>query len=105
MSFTFIIVTHIDIPLNSSKKNYKRTYKLLVLKHNKIKKKVINLINSQLESFFLFHFSAKRNTFMVFPHQTPKAITSFTEPTTSDLNIKTIICHHSIKKVSPLPLL
>ena len=54
-------------------------------------------INNQLESFFLFLFSAKRNTFG-FPNQTPKAIICFTEPTTSDLNIKTIICHHSIKK-------
>ena len=62
-------------------------------------------MNNQLESFFLFLFSAKRNTFMVFPPQTPKAITCFTEPTTSDLNIKTILCHHSIKKASPLPLL
>ena len=35
MTFTFIVVTHINILLNSKKKNYKRTYKLLVLKHNK----------------------------------------------------------------------
>ena len=52
---------------------------------------------------------------MSFPHQTPKdskPITSFTKPTTSNLNIKTISCHrHSIKikkkkkKASSLPWL
>ena len=103
-------MTHIDIVLNSSKKNYKGTYKLWVIKHyiyKKKKKKNTNLINNQLEGFFVFHLVLKHNSFLAFSHQTPKAITTFTEPITFDLNIKTIINHHSKKKKkkkpSPLP--
>ena len=68
-----------------------------------LKKKKPNLINNQLEGFFVFHFVLKHNSFLAFPHQTPKAITTFTESITFDLSIKTIISHHSIKKPSPLP--
>ena len=45
---------------------------------------------------------------MSFPQQTPKdpkAIKAFTESTTFDLNIKTIILQHSIKDASHLPWL
>ena len=61
------------------------------------KKKNTNLINNQLEGFFVFHLVLKHNLFLAFSHQTPKAITTFTESITFYLNIKTIINHHSKK--------
>ena len=69
---------------------------------------LLHIINNQLECFFLFLFSSKKKAILTFPYQTPKdpkPITSFTEPITSNLNIKIISCHrHLIKKSRPSSL-
>ena len=104
LTFTCIILAHIDIALNSSKKTTKKPTNYEYLNTIIIIKKT-NLINNQLVGLFLFSLVLKQNTFMTFPHQTPKypkPIKTFTKLTTSDLNIKTKSLCHSIKNESPL---
>ena len=65
--FTFISMVHTT--QNNSKKAYKETYKLWVLKQNK---KIANFINNQVEGFiylFIYYFILvlKQNTFMTYP--------------------------------------
>lgn len=63
LAFTFIVIAHIDIALNSSN----QLQKYLKIMSFKTFKKTTNLINDQLKCFFLFLFNFKTKYNYNFP--------------------------------------